>query len=254
MSDLKISIIVPCYNAEEWIEECVLSIVNQTYKNKEIIIIDNESTDGSYKKIADLKEKYPELIVDTASNIYPCGWTEPVEKALEYATGDYFTIVGADDYLDHEYVGLVVSKIKKDPSIVCLQSAIDRRVMNSSEGAYSISPVVYYYTSLEEQKNQLLIHCCVNTPSVFYKKDLYTEGLLEWDSENYSGAADYELYCRLSDKGIMITPFRERFGYTYRVHSGQSTWRMVEMQLRGDNFDTKIKNKWSMEWSAYERQ
>ena len=43
------SIIIPCYNAEKWIEESIMSALNQTYQNTEVIFVDNESTDGSHE-------------------------------------------------------------------------------------------------------------------------------------------------------------------------------------------------------------
>ena len=101
---MRISIIIPCYNAEQFIEQSVESAINQSYQDKEIIVIDNESLDNSYDKIKNLKNKYPQIIVGTAPNLYRHSWTEPVEEALSLSSGEYFTIVGSDDYLDKNYI------------------------------------------------------------------------------------------------------------------------------------------------------
>lgn len=245
MSDLKISIIVPCYNAENYLEYCLSSCLQQTYENCEVIFVDNESTDNSYNIACTLKEKYPQLTVETAPNIYRYSWTEPVEKALEIISGDYFTIVGADDILTLDYVSNVVKKIKfSGEEVLCLQSAIQSVPPDGSPRL-----IGYDYKNIEELKYKLLHHCCVNTPTVFYKTTLHKKKLLHWDSEKYLGAADYDLYCELADNNIMIVSYNEWLGYIYRLHSDQATWGMVSAkQVEGLDFDTKIKTKWSERW------
>ena len=57
-----ISIIVPAYNAEKYLEKCLESLVNQTKKNIEIIVINDGSTDDTEKIILEFKERYPEMI------------------------------------------------------------------------------------------------------------------------------------------------------------------------------------------------
>ena len=53
----KISVIIPCYNVENFVEKCVNSIINQTYKNLEIIVIDDKSTDNTYEILQNLYKK-----------------------------------------------------------------------------------------------------------------------------------------------------------------------------------------------------
>ena len=48
MSKEKISIVIPCYNVEKYVEKCIKSIMNQTYSELEVIVIDDKSTDGTY--------------------------------------------------------------------------------------------------------------------------------------------------------------------------------------------------------------
>ena len=54
---MKISIVIPCYNSEKYIDECITSCVNQSYNNTEIIVFDNESSDKSAEKIKNLQNK-----------------------------------------------------------------------------------------------------------------------------------------------------------------------------------------------------
>ena len=85
----KVSIIIPCYNSEKWIEECALSALNQTYENVEVIIVDNESTDNSVEITKQIKLAYPSLILSSAKNIYPNCWDEARSEGFRLMTGDY---------------------------------------------------------------------------------------------------------------------------------------------------------------------
>ena len=60
--NVKVSIIIPVYNAENYISRCLNSIIDQTYKNWEIIALDDGSTDSSWQILSKYKEKYPDVI------------------------------------------------------------------------------------------------------------------------------------------------------------------------------------------------
>ena len=102
---MKLTIIIPNYNREKFLSKCLNSCLNQSYENYQLIFIDNESSDKSLeiaKKIQ--SESSKKFIIDTAPNIYPHCWEECIEKAMEYIDGDFFTIVGSDDWLDFDYL------------------------------------------------------------------------------------------------------------------------------------------------------
>lgn len=244
MSKYKISIIIPCYNGGEYLKESLNSCLNQKYDNIEVIFVDNESTDDSLKVAQKFKVNYPKLLISTAPNLYRFSAREPVEEALTLMSGDYFTVVGADDILTVDYISNVVNKIEDSKEdIMCIQSAICRLFPDGRRDL-----VGYSYNNIEELKNQLLLYCCVNTPTVFFKKALYEQGLLTWKTEEYLGAEDYDLYCQLADKNIFIHSHNEWLGYAYRLHAGQSTWGMVEESKKGNNFDQRIKSFWKKKW------
>lgn len=97
----KISIIIPCYNAENYIDRCLESIESQTYALDclEIILIDDASTDATYKHLLKFEEKYPEnvLVIACEENSGP-GTIR--NTGLKYATGRYVSFVDADDAVD----------------------------------------------------------------------------------------------------------------------------------------------------------
>ncbi len=92
----KVSIIVPCYNAEQYLEECLLSIVAQTLNDIEVLLFDDGSTDGTLKILNNYKERYKFVKVISQHN---CGIFETRAKAIEMATGEYIGWVDADDFI-----------------------------------------------------------------------------------------------------------------------------------------------------------
>ena len=237
----KVSVIVPCYNTEKYIEQCVESIFSQTYKNIEVIAVDNESKDKSFDKLLSLKEKYPSLIIDTAPNIYRHSWDEPRTKGLELSTGKYITFICSDDYLENDYIENCMNLILSAPEkIKALQSPIRNIKNNKPEGFQR-----HLYHSLQEFKNFSLTRCVVNTPTVIYNRDLYEKGLLKTNPELYLGAADYDMYCNLANNKVFIYPSPNWLGYNYRWHEEQCTWGMHKEEI---NYDSLIQEYWRGKW------
>lgn len=94
---MKISIIVPIYNSEKHLKRCLESLVNQTYKNTEIILINDGSTD-KYEKICKLyMQKHKNIKYFYQSNM---GVSVARNKGIEFATGDYITFIDSDDFIE----------------------------------------------------------------------------------------------------------------------------------------------------------
>lgn len=97
MSEIKVSVIIPVYNVEKYLEQCLDSVVNQTLKDIEIICINDGSTDGSLK----ILQHYAHLdsrikVIDKPNS----GYGNSMNLGLEYAMGEYVGIVEPDDYID----------------------------------------------------------------------------------------------------------------------------------------------------------
>ena len=92
-----ISVIVPIYNVAPWLPRCLDSIVGQTYKNLEILLIDDGSTDNSLEICQQYAEKDPRIKVIHQENK---GLPSTRNTGIEHATGDFFTFVDADDWID----------------------------------------------------------------------------------------------------------------------------------------------------------
>ena len=91
-----ISIIVPVYNVEKYIEKCIDSIINQTYKNLEIILVDDGSKDNSGKICDEYSKKDSRIKVIHKVN---GGLSDARNHGLQIATGDYIGFVDSDDYI-----------------------------------------------------------------------------------------------------------------------------------------------------------
>ncbi len=96
-----ISIIVPVYNVEKYIEKCILSILEQTYKNIEIIIIDDGSTDNSGKLLDVLEKKDQRIKVIHKDN---AGVSAARNDGIDMARGKYVIFVDGDDYISNDFV------------------------------------------------------------------------------------------------------------------------------------------------------
>lgn len=116
MSDVKsrklISVIVPVYNAERTLERCINSILNQTYRDLEIIMVDDASIDSSREVMMHLEQTDPERIMVVCNDVNR-GAGGARNIALEYAHGDYLAFVDSDDYIHTEFLEKLAEEMEK---------------------------------------------------------------------------------------------------------------------------------------------
>ncbi|MBO4908055.1 MAG: glycosyltransferase family 2 protein [Lachnospiraceae bacterium] len=111
LSGKLVSVIVPVYNAERTLERCIKSILNQTYRNLEIIMVDDASTDSSREVMLSLEQSDPERIMVVFSDENR-GAGGARNIALEYAHGDYLSFVDSDDYIHSSFIGSLVTELE----------------------------------------------------------------------------------------------------------------------------------------------
>jgi glycosyltransferase involved in cell wall biosynthesis len=112
----KISAIVPVYNTEKYLNKCLNSIINQTYKDFEIIIVNDGSTDNSENIILKYKNKYPEKI--KYFKIKNNGISNARNFAIQKVSGDYFLFVDSDDYLATTLFSSLAIYIEKNIDLI----------------------------------------------------------------------------------------------------------------------------------------
>lgn len=116
MEKEKISIIIPIYNVKEYLKKSIQSVINQTYKNIQIILVDDGSTDGS-SDICDLFAK-----IDSRIEVYHktnSGVADARNYGIEKASGDYIIFLDSDDWIDTDFCNILVdAAIKNDADLV----------------------------------------------------------------------------------------------------------------------------------------
>jgi len=98
MKNVKISVIIPVYNVIDFLKECLGSVLNQTYKNLEIILVDDGSTDGSSQICDEYKKKDRRIQVIHKEN---GGLSDARNYGMKYAKGEYIAFLDSDDYVEN---------------------------------------------------------------------------------------------------------------------------------------------------------
>lgn len=117
-SDIKVSIIIPVYNVEEYLSECLDSVLNQSLKEIEVICVDDGSTDNSPYILKEYAGKDQRIQVITQEN---SGSGVARNKAIEYVQGEYIGFIDSDDWVDHSMFEKLYenAKLKNSDMIMC---------------------------------------------------------------------------------------------------------------------------------------
>ena len=118
MGEIELSIIVPIYNVEKYLPICLDSIINQTFKNWELILVDDASTDNSSEIIRAYASKYNEILPVFLE--HNTGVGNARNKGLEIANGRYIGFVDADDWIDQNFYQVLITSILKDNSEIAI--------------------------------------------------------------------------------------------------------------------------------------
>lgn len=122
-----VSVVIPCYNVEDYIEECIHSAFAQTHKPIEVICIDNNSTDNTWQKVKQLQETYPSLLID--KELKP-GAPAARNKGLALSKGEWIQFLDADDLLLPEKIEHQVHLIKNKPEVCFIAAAFRKKHIN----------------------------------------------------------------------------------------------------------------------------
>src|SRR5690625_983787 len=115
----KVSIIVPIYNTEKYLRECIESLQNQTYNNIEIILVDDGSIDNSLSISQEYANKDKRIILKSIKN---SGVSTARNIGLNLVSGNYIMFVDSDDWLEKNTVDVAVQKLKETQSDIIIWS------------------------------------------------------------------------------------------------------------------------------------
>lgn len=175
---MKISIVVPVYNCEKYIGDCIESVVNQSNDNWELILVNDGSTDKSAKICDSYSEKYPEKVfVFHKKNE---GQFLARKFGILKCTGDYIGFLDSDDLIDIDYTKILCENITKYsfPDVLCFGFVQFGNTLNKET---KITDQTIYYTTSDERKyvyNQII--CRQLTGSLWsklFKKNIITNNI-----------------------------------------------------------------------------
>lgn len=116
-NDLLVSIIIPVYNVENFLDRCIKSVVNQDYKNLEIILINDGSTDSSGAICRHWLKRDKRIQLIEQKN---AGLSAARNTGIEYSKGSYFAFIDSDDWVAKDFIsGFLNTALKYDADIVC---------------------------------------------------------------------------------------------------------------------------------------
>lgn len=215
-----VSIIIPCFNAQEYIEECVNSVFKQTYRPIEVICVDNNSSDNTWGGLQEIKKEHPELI--TVKETKPGA---PVARnlGLSKAKGGWIQFLDADDIIAAE-------KLKRQMGFA-VQNSVDIIVSDYKRMNNDLT-VVEGEKSFKNLKNDTINTCLssiILTGNPIYRKEIFAK-YGGWD-ETLTSAQDWELNLRFALNNVS-------FGYTPGFfllsrevsNSLSSNWKKVSLQ------------------------
>lgn len=208
MSEPKISVIMPAYNAEKYIKEAIDSILSQTFGDFEFIIIDDGSTDNTCAII----ESYSDSRIRFFRNEKNMGVAATLNRGLDLARGEYIARMDSDDISLPQRFEKQVAFMDSHPDIAVCGTAIECFGARHETRFFSENDAAL--------KVDLLFGCCFAHPSVMLRTSVIRSNSFYYDTA-FDKMEDYELWCRVSKVGGLSS--LHEILLKYRVHPGQVT-------------------------------
>lgn len=228
---LKISVIMSVYNGMPYLSEAVESILAQTYKNFEFIIVDDASTDGTWQYLTDLRDSRVKLI----KNKKNLGLAKSLNIALRQAQGDYIARMDADDISLPERLETQLKFMKDNPQIdICgtWANKINENGKIIGEKKYPINDIAI--------KRLLAWEPSIIHPTIMAKTSFFKE--LNYYDPKFDFAEEYELLMR-AKKNYKMANISQKL-LLWRLWDKRRSRKMMH---RVDRVDLEIK------WQAFKR-
>lgn len=185
--DIFVSVIIPTYNRKEIVVDAIVSVLNQDYKDFEVIVIDDGSTDGTTQY---LLNRFPDIRLITQKNK---GVSNARNIGIVAAKGNYIAFLDSDDRWLANKLTRQIQYIKKYPDYnICHTEEIWYR------NGIRVNPMKKHQDSAEDLFLKSLKGCIISTSSVLIKKQLFDDvGLYD---ESLPACEDYDLWLRITAK------------------------------------------------------
>lgn len=219
MSDLAVSVVVPVYNAEAYIGPCVRSIMAQTYKNMEIILVNDGSTDSSGDMCEDFAKTDPRITVIHKEN---GGLGSARNAGIDRSTGDFLAFADSDDFLNERMIEVLVDTVREtgaDAALCGFQyyygNNIYHEIINCAgeeEKVISGRDASFAYFDGSDAAQYYIVAWNKLYRRALFKELRYPEGRIHEDE-------DVTLRLLYQADRIALSPFT---GYYYRVEKDDS--------------------------------
>ncbi|NNV07975.1 glycosyltransferase [Geobacillus sp. MMMUD3] len=228
-----VSVVMPVYNALPWINESINSILNQTFENFELIIIDDGSVDGTREFLKNINDSRIVRYFFSENR----GIVSALNKGISLAKGKYIARMDSDDISSPIRLEQQVEFLEENPSCHLVATNIESFTHESTIPKEELERYQKWYNNAhthEEICLTLPIGNCLCHPSVMFRKDSFYK-IGGYKSE-FKLAEDYEFFIRMSKYGRLFKIRKPLL--KYRIHSKQLSSEYKQRQRR---IDAKIK-------------
>ena len=216
----RISVVTSVYNGEAYLEECIDSILSQTFQNFEYIILNNGSTD----RTAEILERYtdPRLRIIHQENL---GISRSLNKGIELSNSDMIARLDADDYSVPQRLEKQIAFMEKHPDIVLCGS----RWLELTSGKLSEQRVAFIETDQAIRKSMSLFNPFSHSAVMFRKKTFFKTGGYNCQ---FKYGQDYDLWLRMLSFGKAWI-LKEELGVTRTYEQSESYRNARKQKLEG---------------------
>ena len=182
-----VSCLVACKDDIDVIERCVRSMLDQSYRNLEVIAIDDGSTDGSYERMLELSERLPGRLL-LYRNEESLGKKRALVRALADASGEILVFTDSDCVLDREAVGQLVQAFVRDPRIGAASG--DARALNAEKNMLTKVQDTWYDGQFSIWKGTESVFgsvSCVSGPLAGFRREAIWNYLPAWAEDSFLG-------------------------------------------------------------------
>lgn len=199
-----VSVIIPNYNHAKYLEQRILSVLNQTYPNFEVIILDDKSSDNSEQIINRFREnqKVSHIVINKEnSGSTFIQWN----KGFDLAKGELIWIAESDDYCEPNFLEKCVNEFKQDGGIAVVYTA-SQYVNEFNENLPTYNPYKspkYYYSGKEFIKSRMDFGCAIwNASSAVFKRDIALS--IYKDYQEFKACGDKLFWIYMAEKGDVV--------------------------------------------------
>lgn len=214
----KVSVLLPVYNAQKFVKEAIESILQQTFSDFELIIINDGSNDNSSEIINEFRDDRI-VVVNHDENK---GLIFTLNEGLDISRGEYIVRMDADDFSLPERLFIQVNFMDQNEDIV-----VSGGQMIDYDGKIQLSknPIVS-----EEVKASLLFSCVISHPTVIIRKEIFKKEKFYYN-KSFIHSEDYELWSRVI-KSYKVSNVKDVI-LKYRIHHNQVSQKFSKIQFEG---------------------